>query len=92
MIEKQVNPYDAIGYDHDVELYFGSNFVEVWHNFESFSFLALFSNIGGTLGLLLGISILSIVEMMDTLIDRCKRNFVMTFLNEKLRNKKELLE
>ena len=54
----------------DLYFYFTSSYVEVWHEFESYSAFALFSDVGGTMGLLLGMSLLTIVEMIVDVIER----------------------
>ena len=50
-------------FGNDFFLYFASNYVEQWHEFESYSAFELFSDIGGTMGLLLGLSLITIVEV-----------------------------
>ena len=64
---------------HDLYLSFASNYVEDWHEFESYNSFELFSDIGGTMGLLLGMSLLTIVDLVAkvvvTIHERARRIF-----------------
>ena len=60
---EEISDKDEAMHENDLYFFFLSKEVEGWHEFESYSTFQLFSDIGGIMGLLLGISLLTIVEL-----------------------------
>ena len=54
---------------HQLTLFYPSGYVSVWHEREFYSVLQLFSDIGGALGLLLGVSLYSLAAVFNTVAD-----------------------
>ena len=60
---EELSDQDDVMSGNDLYVYFTSSHVEIWHEFEHYSGFELFSDIGGTMGLLMGISLLTIVDV-----------------------------
>ena len=66
------------GYAHEAEvvLMLGSPYIQVVEDQEAYDLQSLIGEVGGTLGLMLGLSFLSIVDLLDMvtarLMDRCE--------------------
>ena len=56
--------YDLADITSDVYIYFASPVVETWTEFRLMSMLDLISGVGGNIGLLLGMSLLSLVLLI----------------------------
>lgn len=56
-------PEDNDASETHVRLYFASRSVEVWREYEAYTVVSLMSDVGGLMGLLLGLSIYSMVEL-----------------------------
>ena len=67
MLEDSVSPYDLDMVESDVYVYFASPVVETWTEFCLMSWLDLVSVVGGNVGLLLRMSLLSIVLLVRDL-------------------------
>ena len=68
-----LHAYDDLFILADLYLFFSSSYVEIWSEFESYSAFKLFSDIGGAMGLLLGMSLLSVIGLVGKMIARCAR-------------------
>ncbi len=61
ILEEPVSVYDTDVGESDIYVYFASPVVETWTEFRLMSMLDLVSGVGGYIGLLLGMSFLSII-------------------------------
>ncbi len=64
ILEETVSAYDIDSVESDIYIYFASPVVETWTEFRLMSMLDLVSGVGGNIGLLLGMSLLSIVLLI----------------------------
>ena len=64
VVEEAVSMYDLADITSDVYIYFASPVVETWTEFRLMSMLDLISGVGGNIGLLLGMSLLSLVLLI----------------------------
>ncbi len=72
--EDQVDPFQEEMYNVDLLLYFGSLTKEVWEEYPAYEFLTFLSDIGGMMGLLLGASLLSLMESAIALVAKFAAN------------------
>ncbi len=68
ILEEPVSAYDTDIGESDIYIYFASPVVETWTEFRLMSMLDLVSGLGGNVGLLLGLSLLSMVFLLLDLV------------------------
>ncbi len=70
LIDEPVTAYDKDLQIADLYLYFGSPSLEVWTEYRLVSFLDFLVGLGGTVGLILGMSVLSILLLLIKALDK----------------------
>ena len=76
LIQEEISPYDDDMQDNDLFLYFASSRVETWSEYRILSGSGFLNGIGGLLGLILGMSILSLLHNIIDVVVWTGRNVI----------------